>query len=120
MGVRERAAEFALLQAVGTSMRQIRWWLATEVAVVVGTGLVAGGLLGTVLVWAVLPTLGLAADGTPAVPTPRVVVPLGGLLLGAGVVVLAFALAPRPRSSAPSRGCSTSCSGRPWSRSSTA
>lgn len=94
VGVRERAAEFALLQAVGTSMRQIRLWLASEVAVVVLTGLVAGGLLGASLVWAVLPTLGLSADGSIAVPAPRVVVPVSTLVASAVVVVGSFALVP--------------------------
>lgn len=94
VSVRERAAEFALLQAVGTSMRQIRSWLASEVAVVVVTGLVAGSLLGAVLVWAVLPTLGLATDGSLAVPAPRIVVPVRTLLASAGIVVAAFALVP--------------------------
>lgn len=94
VGVRERAAEFALLQAVGTSVRQLRWWLAGEVAVVVVVGLGAGGLLGAVLVWAVLPTIALAADGTTAVPSPVVVVPAGTLAVAAAAVVAAFALVP--------------------------
>jgi hypothetical protein len=94
VSVRERAAEFALLQAVGTSMRQIRLWLASEVAVVVVTGLVAGGLLGASLVWSVLPTLGLSTDGSIAVPAPRVVVPVGTLVASAIVVVGCFALVP--------------------------
>ncbi len=94
VGVRERAAEFALLQAVGTSLRQLRWWLAAEIAVVVTVGLVAGGLLGAVLVWAVLPTIALAADGSLAVPAPVVVVPLRVLLVVAAVVVAVFTLVP--------------------------
>jgi hypothetical protein len=94
VGVRERAAEFALLQAVGTSLRQLRWWLAAEIALVVTVGLVAGGLLGAVLVWAVLPTIALAADGSLAVPAPVVVVPLQQLVVAAVVVVGAFTLVP--------------------------
>lgn len=94
VGVRERAAEFALLQAVGTSIRQLRWWLAGEVAVVVTVGLVAGGALGAVLVWAVLPTIALAADGSLAVPTPLVVVPVRTLAVAVAAVVAVFALVP--------------------------
>ena len=94
VGVRERAGEFALLQAVGTSLRQLRWWLTSEVAVVVVVGLLAGGLLGSVLVWAVLPTIALAADGSLAVPGPVVVVPVRTLALVGSLVVGAFTLVP--------------------------
>lgn len=94
VGVRERAAEFALLQAVGTSLRQLRWWLAGEVAVVVVVGLVAGGALGSVLVWAVLPTIALAIDGTLAVPAPVVVVPARTLAIATTSIVAVFALVP--------------------------
>lgn len=94
VGVRERAAEFALLQAVGTSLRQLRWWLTIEVAVVVSVGLVAGTALGAVLVWAVLPTIALASDGTLAVPTPVVVVPVRALAIAVAGVVAVFTLVP--------------------------
>lgn len=94
VSVRERAAEFALLQAVGTSLRQVRWWLASEVLVVVVVGLAAGGALGAVLVWAVLPTIALATDGTLAVPAPVVVVPVRLLAGVTAAVVAAFALVP--------------------------
>ena len=75
-------------------MLQVTAWLAIEVALVVGLGLVAGGALGAVLVWAVLPTIALAADGTAAVPPPRVVVPAGTLALAVGGVVAVFATVP--------------------------
>ena len=94
VGVRERAGDFALLQALGTSLRQLRWWLATEIAVVVAIGVVAGGLLGAVLVWAVLPTVALAADGSPAVPAPVVVLPARPVLVALAGVVGAFTLVP--------------------------
>ncbi len=94
VGVRERAAEFALLQAVGTSLRQVRWWLMGEVAVVVVVGLVTGGLLGAVLVWAVLPTISLAADGSLAVPAPVVVVPFRLLAVVTAAIVAVFGLVP--------------------------
>jgi hypothetical protein len=88
-GVRERAGELALLQAVGTTIGQLRVALASEVAVVVVTGTVGGLALGSGLVWAVLPTIALAADGTPAVPAPVVAVPWVPLtLVLLGVVAL--------------------------------
>lgn len=89
VALRERAGELALLQAVGTTVRQLRVMLAGEVAVVVLVGLVGGGLLGAGLVWAVLPTVALAVDGTPAVPGPVVTVPWPALLAGvSGVLAL--------------------------------
>lgn len=89
VALRERAGELALLQAVGTTVRQLRAALAGEVAVVVLVGVLGGGLLGAGLVWAVLPTVALAVDGTPAVPGPVVTVPWTALLAGlAGVLAL--------------------------------
>ena len=61
---------------------------------VVVVGLLAGGLLGSVLVWAVLPTIALAADGSLAVPGPVVVVPVRTLALVGSLVVGAFTLVP--------------------------
>ena len=94
VALRERAGELALLQAVGTTVGQLRAALAGEVAVVALVGVVGGGVLGAGLVWAVLPTVALAVDGTPAVPGPVVMVPWTALLSGLGGVLALLAGVP--------------------------
>jgi hypothetical protein len=71
----ERIGEFAVLQALGLSGRQLSIWLSVESAFLLVVGLVAGSALGFLLAWLVLPFATLTETGVPAVPTPVVVVP---------------------------------------------
>ncbi|MBB1259927.1 FtsX-like permease family protein [Streptomyces alkaliterrae] len=87
--VRERAREFAVLRALGTSRRQLARVVATEHAVLVALSLVVGTALGVLLLRLVLPLVVLTSDATRPVPALLVEVPLGplGLLLAAVAVV---------------------------------
>jgi hypothetical protein len=75
----ERIGEFALLQALGLSGRQLRAWLSIENAFLLVLGLLAGTGLGLLLAWLVLPFATLTASGAAAVPVPVVVVPWGAI-----------------------------------------
>jgi hypothetical protein len=76
----ERMGEFALLQALGLSGRQLVVWLSLESAFLLGIGLLAGVALGLLLAWLVLPFATLTATGAAAVPAPVVVVPWAAIL----------------------------------------
>ncbi len=84
----ERMGEFALLQALGLSRRELAGWLSLEHAALLGFGLVAGVGLGLLLAWLVLPFATLTATGAAAVPAPVVVVPWAALLPLAALAVL--------------------------------
>ncbi len=71
----ERIGEFALLQALGLSRRQLSVWLSLESAFLLVVGLLAGSALGVMLAWLVLPFATLTETGAPAVPSPIVVIP---------------------------------------------
>ena len=90
----ERLGEFALLRALGLSMRQLSWWLSIESLFLLIVGLVAGAILGAVLAWLVLPFTTLTQTGAEPVPAPAVVMPLGILLPVYAGIVLLFVLAP--------------------------
>ena len=84
----ERMGEFALLQALGLSRRELAGWLSLEHAALLGFGLVAGVGLGLLLAWLVLPFATLTATGAAAVPAPVVVVPWAALLPLVALAVL--------------------------------
>jgi predicted lysophospholipase L1 biosynthesis ABC-type transport system permease subunit len=97
VSARERLSEFALLQAIGLSHRQLSAWISMENAFLLLIGLLAGTGLGLVLAWVVLPFVTLTQEATLAVPPVEVVIPWGiyGLLylvallaLGATVLVI--------------------------------
>jgi hypothetical protein len=75
VSTRERLGEFALLQAIGLSHRQLSGWLSLENAFLLGIGLVAGTGLGLILAWVVLPFVTLTQEATLAVPPVEVVIP---------------------------------------------
>jgi ABC-type antimicrobial peptide transport system permease subunit len=88
--VTERLGEFALLQAVGLSARQLATWVSLENAFLLAFGLVSGSALGLLLSWLVLPFATLTESGATPVPTPVVEIPWVALLplyLLAGVVL---------------------------------
>ncbi|MEV3993010.1 ABC transporter permease [Streptomyces sp. NPDC049837] len=72
--VRERAAEFAVLRALGAPRRRLARLLAAEQGLLVGIALLVGLALGTVLTRAVVPLVVLT--GRAAQPVPRVLVEL--------------------------------------------
>jgi ABC-type antimicrobial peptide transport system permease subunit len=82
VSTRERLGEFALLQAIGLSHRQLSGWLTLENAFLLATGLLVGTGLGLVLAWVVLPFVTLTQEAALAVPPVEVVIPWGiyGLL----------------------------------------
>jgi ABC-type lipoprotein release transport system permease subunit len=90
VSTRERLGEFALLQAIGLSHRQLSGWLSMENAFLLLMGLAAGTGLGLVLAWVVLPFVTLTQEATLAVPPVEVVIPWGiyGLLYLAAAVAL--------------------------------
>jgi hypothetical protein len=72
----ERLSEFALLQALGLSTRQLSAWLSIEHAFLLGTGLLSGMVIGVLLAWLVLPFATLTASGAATVPAPVIVLPI--------------------------------------------
>jgi hypothetical protein len=91
VSTRERLGEFALLQAIGLSHRQLSAWLAIENAFLLVIGLVAGTGLGLVLAWVVLPFVALTQEAAIAVPPVQVVIPwpIYGLLYLVALAALA-------------------------------
>ncbi|TMD32164.1 MAG: FtsX-like permease family protein [Chloroflexi bacterium] len=95
--VNERLGEFALLRALGLSVRALAVWLSLESAAMLAFGLLAGSLLGLAVAALVLPAATLTSTGAAAVPPPSVIVPwpaivpylvLGAALLGLVLVVV--------------------------------
>ena len=87
VSTRERLGEFALLQAIGLSHRQLSGWMTLENAFLLLIGLATGTALGLVLAWVVLPFVTLTQEATVAVPPVDVVIPW----LAYGVLYLAAA-----------------------------
>lgn len=88
VSVRERAAEFAVLEALGLRRRQRRAWLLREQALIVAFGVVLGVAIGLGLAYLVLPVTSLAQDGGSTFPPVEVIVPWDRVVgLAAGVAV---------------------------------
>nr|WP_206324561.1 MULTISPECIES: FtsX-like permease family protein [unclassified Streptomyces] len=91
--VRERAAEFAILRALGTPRRRLARLLAAEQGALIGMGLLTGVALGTLLARIVVPLVVLTGRATRPVPPVLVELPLGEVaLLLAGVAALPLAV----------------------------
>jgi hypothetical protein len=99
LSMRERANEFALLEALGLSMHQLGRWLLTERALLVWVAMAIGTGLGLLMSALVLPLIALTQDGGEVIPTPIVVFPwstiatvelavIGALSMGAGLINL--------------------------------
>jgi FtsX-like permease family protein len=86
----ERRGEFALMRALGLSVRQLLVWLSIESVFLLVVGLVAGWLLGLLLAWLVLPFATLTQTGAAPVPAPAVVIPPQAILPVIAAVVLLF------------------------------
>ena len=91
VSTRERLGEFALLQAIGLSHRQLSAWLTMENLFLLLVGLLVGTGLGLVLAWVVLPFVTLTQEATLAVPPVEVVFPWG--IYGLLYIVAGIALA---------------------------
>lgn len=89
--LRSRATEFAQLRAVGLSRRRLLGIIGIESLLLAGLGTVFGIGLGLILAYLVGPLVGVSGDGTPPVPTVRVLVPVEqvALLVAELAVVLA-------------------------------
>ncbi|MEU3604195.1 FtsX-like permease family protein [Streptomyces sp. NPDC035033] len=91
--VRERAAEFAILRALGAPRRRLARLLAAEQGVLIGVGLLVGTALGALLARVVVPLVVLTGRATRPVPPVLVELPLGEVaLLLAGVAALPLAV----------------------------
>jgi len=75
VSARERLGEFALLQAIGLSHRQLSAWITIESAFLLVVGLLSGTGLGLLLAWVVLPFVTLTQEATVVVPPVQVVLP---------------------------------------------
>ncbi|MFI1961453.1 FtsX-like permease family protein [Streptomyces althioticus] len=73
--LRERSAEFGVLRALGAPRRRLARVVLVEHAVLVGTALAVGVLLGAVLARAVIPLVMLTAEATRPLPGVLVVLP---------------------------------------------
>ncbi|MFI5804512.1 FtsX-like permease family protein [Streptomyces sp. NPDC051561] len=87
--LRERAAEFAVLRALGTPPRQLARLIAAEHSVLIALALVVGIALGAVLTRAVIPLIVLTGQATQPQPNVLVQLPAGQIaLLLTGVVAI--------------------------------
>jgi predicted lysophospholipase L1 biosynthesis ABC-type transport system permease subunit len=77
----ERAAEFAVLRALGTPHRQLARTAAAEQGILIALGLGIGALLGVVLVHLVVPLTVLTPAAHRPVPSALVVLPLWQVLV---------------------------------------
>ena len=101
VSARERITEFALLQALGLSSRQLSVWLSLESAALAAVSLVVGSLLGLAMAWVVLPFITVTAGAATPFPPVVVAVPWAGVAileasslvaLGGTVVLLSWLL----------------------------
>ncbi|MFJ7955203.1 FtsX-like permease family protein [Streptomyces sp. NPDC096319] len=91
--MRERAAEFGVLRALGAPRRKLARLVAAEQGLLIGIGLLVGIGLGTVLARAVVPLVVLTGQAARPVPPVLVELPLGHVaLLLAGVAALPLAI----------------------------
>jgi FtsX-like permease family protein len=91
----ERVTEFAILRALGLSVRELSAWVSLENAFLLVFGLLAGSVLGIILAWLVLPFATLTATGEAVVPAPSIVVPWQAMapLYGAAIVLFVATVA---------------------------
>ncbi|MEU0690459.1 ABC transporter permease [Streptomyces uncialis] len=86
--LRERAAEFAVLRALGTPRRRLARLVAAEQGILVTVALLVGVALGTVLTRAVVPLIVLTPGATQPVPQVLVELPPGRVALLLALVAL--------------------------------
>ncbi|WP_425442776.1 FtsX-like permease family protein [Streptomyces indicus] len=86
--LKERAAEFAVLRALGTPQRQLARLVAAEQGALIGLALIVGLGLGAVLTRAVVPLIVLTGDAGKPVPSVLVELPVGRVALLLATVAL--------------------------------
>ncbi|MDA0270049.1 MAG: FtsX-like permease family protein [Chloroflexi bacterium] len=86
VGARQRAVEFAVLKALGTSPRQVLRALLLEWSVVLVLGLGVGAFAGRQLAKVMLGFLGVTEQGAPVLPPFVIVTDWRALALGLGVL----------------------------------
>ncbi|MFP5489131.1 MAG: FtsX-like permease family protein, partial [Acidimicrobiia bacterium] len=89
VGGRERRPAFAVLRAMGTRASELRRWLVLETVPLVGFSAAAGIVAGIALARLALPSLGVSREGTPSIPSPRLVVPWPTLAVVVAIAVAA-------------------------------
>jgi hypothetical protein len=87
VSARDRAAEFALLRALGLSARQLAAWTLLEQAALVGLCLVLGTAVGLGLAALVLPAISLTAAGGEVFPVVEIVHPWTTIVFVQSVVL---------------------------------
>jgi ABC-type antimicrobial peptide transport system permease subunit len=92
VSARDRRLEFALIRALGLTMRQFRLWMLVEQVTIVVAGVIVGTGIGVGLGALVLPLVSLTQQGGEVVPGVIVTFPwttIGFLLMSlvAGLVV---------------------------------
>ncbi|MBM3956874.1 MAG: FtsX-like permease family protein [Gemmatimonadetes bacterium] len=87
-----RVGEFALLRAIGLSMRQLLALAALEQVLVIGTAVALGVFMGTRLGATIMPYLSGGGDGARVVPPMVTQVNWAGFAATFGLVAAAFAL----------------------------
>ncbi|GII78319.1 hypothetical protein Sru01_33010 [Sphaerisporangium rufum] len=93
VAARERAAEFAILRALGVSFRQIFGLLAVEQTFMIGLSLLGGTLLAVVVATLVVPHIVLTGQAASVTPPVLLDIPWPATLaLLAAVAVLLFAI----------------------------
>ncbi|MEO3975648.1 ABC transporter permease [Streptomyces sp. CAU 1734] len=75
--LRQRAAEFAVLRAIGAPRRQLARLVAVEQTMLIGLALLIGTVLGALLTRAVVPLIVLTGQATRPVPEVLVQLPMG-------------------------------------------
>ncbi|HEY2643296.1 MAG TPA: ABC transporter permease, partial [Galbitalea sp.] len=100
--MRARRLEFAQLRAIGLSRRSLAGVVGAESLLLCAIGTVFGVAIGVLLSWLVGPLVAVSPDGSPAVPTVAIVLPMGSVALlilevvaVLALVVLAVAVAQR-------------------------
>jgi ABC-type antimicrobial peptide transport system permease subunit len=93
VSARERRVEFALLRALGLSLRQLRRWMLIEQLALIACAVLFGTVIGIALAGVVLPLVSLTSTGAGVFPPVEVVIPwrtvaglqatlVAGLLIG--------------------------------------
>jgi len=94
VGARERRTAYSVLRAMGTPRRTLRRWLLLEVVPLVALSAVAGLAAGILLASTAINALTVTAEGVPAVPSPRLVIPWASVGLVVGVALVAGIIVP--------------------------
>ena len=93
-GARDRRSAHAVLRALGASRSELRRWLVRETIPLGIVATLVGVLTGVLISSLVLSALAGDRDGTPAIPSPQLVVPWAALAVLVGGAIVAVAMLP--------------------------